>query len=81
VINVGGFAGFFASVLAMGVTQPPGMNVSAELTVLGGAAGSFLSFGGATKPSSLDPSPAKAVPTHNVKIKISLIMYYYTLWN
>ncbi|MHA1941451.1 MAG: hypothetical protein ACW99F_00410 [Candidatus Hodarchaeales archaeon] len=74
-MRVGGFGGFLASVLAIGVVQPPGIKVSAELTVLGGADGSFF-LGGGTKPSSLDPSPAKQVPTIRVIVNNLFIKYY-----
>jgi len=67
VTSVGGFGGFLASVRAMGVVHPPGINVSADDTVRGGAEGNFFAFGGGTKPGSLDPSPAaRAVPEHRV---------------
>jgi hypothetical protein len=58
--------GFLASVLLIGVVHPPGINVSAEDTDLGGAEGSFFALGGATNPFSLDPSPANTVPAHKV---------------
>ena len=67
VTKVGGFGGFLASVRAIGVVQPPGIKVSAEETVRGGADGSFFFFGGGTNPSSFEPSLApKAVPIHKV---------------
>tara|TARA_R110002051_G_C8696801_1_gene493813 strand:- start:1179 stop:1445 length:267 start_codon:yes stop_codon:yes gene_type:complete len=59
--------GFLASVRAIGVVQPPGIKVSAEETVRGGADGSFFFFGGGTNPSSVEPSLApKQVPIHKV---------------
>ena len=67
VTKVGGLGGFLASVRAIGVVQPPGIKVSAEETVRGGADGSFFFFGGGTKPSSVEPSLApKAVPIQRV---------------
>ena len=65
----GGCGGFFASVLAIGVTgqQQHPMKLSAEDTVLGGGGGSFLLAGGGTNPGSSDPLPAdSAVPVHSV---------------
>ena len=57
VTKVGGEGGAFASVLLMGVTQPPGTNDSALEIVRGGAGGGLGLLGGATKPGSPDPSP------------------------
>jgi hypothetical protein len=67
VTNVGGLGGFFASVRAIGVVHPPGINVSAELTVRGGADGSFFCLGGGTNPGSVEPSfTARDVPVQRV---------------
>lgn len=68
VIKTGGVAGFFASVREHAVTHPPGTNVSADEIDRGGAGGDLGLAGGGTKPSSEDPSPARAVPAHNVRI-------------
>jgi len=76
VISAGGFGGFLASVLAIGVVHPPGMYVSAEAELLGGGGGSFGCSGGATKPGSSDPSPASAVPTHNVLASNATIDFF-----
>lgn len=70
---MGGFGGFLASVLAIGVVQPPGIKVSAEETVRGGADGSFFFFGGGTNPSSFEPSLApKVVPIQRVAMSIGV---------
>ncbi len=65
---MGGRGGFFASVLAIGVTgqQQQPESVSADDTDLGGGGGNFLSSGGFTNPSSSTPLSAKTVPAHNV---------------
>lgn len=74
VTSVGGFGGFLASVRAIGVVQPPGINVSADDTVRGGAEGNFFALGGGTKPASVDPSPSAAntVPEHRVAVSKEL---------
>jgi len=78
VINTGGCGGFLASVRDWGVTgqQQQAKTVSAEETVRGGAGGFFLiSRGGATKPGSPVPSPAKSVPVQSVA-KRALFRYW-----
>jgi len=64
-MSVGGLGGFLDSVRAIGVVQPPGMNVSALEAVLGGAGGSRGSTGGATNPGSPDPSLAYILVPNN----------------
>jgi hypothetical protein len=72
---IGGRGGFFASVLAWGVIgqQQHPMNVSAEDTLRGGGGGNFLSFGGGTKPGSVEPSPpARTVPAQRVAARTGM---------
>ena len=59
VIKIGGCGGFFASVLAWGVTgqQQQGSVVSAEDIERGGAFGGERVTGGATNPGSSEPFP------------------------
>jgi hypothetical protein len=77
VINAGGFGGFLASVLAIGTVHPPGIYVSALALDRGGGGGSFIVSGGAMKPASSEPSPAKAkvVPSIRLAINIFFILY------
>lgn len=74
VISVGGLGGFLDSVLDRGVVHPPGIKVSEELAVLGGAGGSLGSLGGATNPASSVPSPAKAIIGISVKKSLAFIL-------
>lgn len=60
VMRTGGRGGFLASVLDIGVVQPPGINVSADDTARGGAGGRTLR-GGGTNPGSVEPSDPSAV--------------------
>ena len=76
VISVGGFGGFFDSVRDIGVVHPPGMNVSAEDAVRGGAGGSLGATGGATNPGSSVPSPAITVPAQSVAASIGSIFLF-----
>ena len=77
VTRVGGRGGFLASVLAIGVVHPPGMKVSAEETVRGGAGGSFLSIGGGTNPGSPVPSPAaRQVPAQSVNNSNADVIFF-----
>lgn len=75
IMSAGGTGGFLASVRAIGVEQPPAMKVSAEETLLGGAGGSFFSWGGATKPGSSLPSPAKANPAIIVTANVGMLYF------
>ena len=79
VTSTGGRGGFLASVRDMGVVQPPGINVSADDAVRGGAGGSFFFLGGGTKPASVDPSPASTVPPHRVAAKIGSITVFFII--
>lgn len=66
VTSTGGRGGVLASVLDIGVVQPPGIKVSADETDLGGAGGSIFARGGPTNPDSSDPSPAQRVVLRRV---------------
>ena len=74
--KTGGLGGFFASVLDIGVVQPPGIKVSADEAVLGGAGGILGFNGGGTNPGSSDPSDAKTVPAHNVATKSGSVYFF-----
>ena len=72
VTKTGGLAGFFASERESGWVHPPGINVSADDTTLGGAGGNTRSLGGGTNPASFDPSAPRTVPTHIVASTIDV---------
>ena len=78
VISTGGCGGFLASVRDIGVTgqQQQASTVSEEDAVRGGAGGFLSSFGGATKPCSPVPSPAKMVPAQRVAARAVLITFW-----
>jgi hypothetical protein len=75
-IKAGGTGGFFASVLAIGWQQPPAIYVSDEETLRGGAEGSFFAWGGATKPCSSLPLPAKETPAIRVTATAGTIYFF-----
>lgn len=77
VMSAGGCGGFLASVRARGVTgqQQHTSIFSAEEIVRGGAGGGVRSLGGATNPGSSEPSPANAVPMHNVAATIGITYF------
>ena len=79
VTKLGGLGGFLHSDRDIGVVHPPGTKFSLDDIVLGGAGGSFLSRGGATKPFSLVPSPANTVPAKSVALITAVLVFIMVL--